>query len=222
MEVAKEALKAGKIRHIGISSHSMEIALQAVASGHFETLQFPFNFVTDEAKDELIPLAQKHDVGFIAMKPFAGGKLGDAKLAIKFLLHFETVLPDPGVESFGEIEEIVNIVNGPWELTAQEQSELERVRAEVGTRFCRRCSYCQPCPQGVEIPLLMDFESLLKRFSLEGLSEGWVAEAMNSGRNCVQCGECEERCPYKLPIREMLVENLESYEQVTQQLKSPR
>jgi len=217
MEAAQQALKLGKIRQIGISSHSMEIALQVVASGRFETIQFPFNFVTNEAKDELIPLAQKHDVGFIAMKPFAGGMLGDAKLAIKFLLQFETVLPDPGVQSVGEIEEIVDIVNGPWELTSQEQSEIERIRAEVGTRFCRRCGYCQPCPQGVEIPLLMNFESFLKRFPQKRLLEGWIAEAMESGRNCAQCGECEDRCPYQLPIREMLAENLESYDQVTQQ-----
>lgn len=215
MEAAQEALKVGKIRHIGISSHSMEIALQAVASGRFETIQFPFNFVTNEAKDKLVPLAQKHDVGFIAMKPFAGGMLGDAKLAIKFLLQFETVLPDPGVQSVGEIEEIVDIVNGSWELTAQEQSEIERIRADVGTRFCRRCGYCQPCPQGVEIPLLMNYESFLKRFPQQRLLEGWIAEAMETGRNCVQCGECEERCPYQLPIREMLAENLEAYDKAT-------
>jgi predicted aldo/keto reductase-like oxidoreductase len=151
------------------------------------------------------------------MKPFAGGMLADAKLAIKFLLQFATVLPDPGVQSVEEIEEIVDIVDGSWELTAQEQSEIERIRADVGTRFCRRCGYCQPCPQGVEISLLMNFESYWKRFPVERFSDGWIAEAMESGRNCIQCGECEERCPYQLPIREMLAESLEAYERVTQQ-----
>lgn len=215
MEAAKEALKVGKIRHIGISSHSMEIGLQAVASDHFETIQFPFNFVTDETKEELIPLAQKHDVGFIAMKPFAGGMLGDATLAMKFLLQYPTVLPDPGVEQVSQIEEIVDIVNGSWELSPQERREIERIRSEVGTRFCRRCGYCQPCPQGVQIPLLMNFESFLKRFPVERIVEGWVAEAMESGRECIQCGQCEERCPYELTIREILAENLEAYDRVT-------
>lgn len=215
MEAAQEALEAGKIRHIGISSHSMEVALQAVASDHFETIQFPFNFVTDEPKEELIPLAQKHDVGFIAMKPFAGGMLGDATPAMKFLLQYPTVLPDPGVEQVSQIEEIVDIVNGRWELSPQERQEIERIRAEVGTRFCRRCGYCQPCPQAVQIPVLMNLESFLKRFPVERIVQGWVAEAMESGRNCVQCGECEERCPYELPIREMLAENLEAYDRLT-------
>ncbi len=214
MEVAQEALKGGKIRHIGISSHSIESALQAVTSGRFETIQFPFNFVTNEAKDELIPLAERHDVGFIAMKAFAGGMLQEASLAIKYLLQFETVLPDPGIEKVAEIEEIVDIVNGAWELTSEEQDKIETIRAEVGTRFCRRCGYCQPCPQGVEIPLLMNYESFLKRFPQKHMLEGWVAEAMESGRDCIQCGECEERCPYQLPIREMLAEGLEAYDKV--------
>jgi len=214
MEAAKEALNAGKIRHIGLSSHSLDTALVAVASGRFETIQFPFNFVTDEAREELIPLAQKHDVGFIAMKPFAGGMLDDASLALKFLLQYPSVLPDPGTETVEQVDEIVDIVNGSWELSSQERRKIERIRSEVGTRFCRRCGYCQPCPHGVQIPLAMNFASSMKRFPIERIVNGWVAEAMESARECVQCGECEERCPYDLSIREVLVENLAAYDEV--------
>jgi aryl-alcohol dehydrogenase-like predicted oxidoreductase len=149
MEGAQLALQAGKIRHIGISSHSPDVALKAVASGHFETLQFPFNFVCNEAADELIPLARERDVGFIAMKPFAGGQLSDANLALKYVLQFESIVPDPGVEKVKEIEEIVDIVNAEsWELTPQDLQTLRAVKAELGTRFCRQCQYCQPCPEG--------------------------------------------------------------------------
>lgn len=214
MEAAQEALRAGKIRHIGLSSHSMDVALKAVPSGHFETVQFPFNFVTNEAATELIPLAQEHDVGFIAMKPMAGGLLDNAVLAFKYLLQFDNVVPDPGIERIEEIEEIAGIVQGPWELTSQEWQEIERIRAQVGTRFCRRCGYCQPCPQGVSIVTIMNLRSFCKRLPAERLFTGWVAEAVESAENCIECGECEEKCPYHLPIREMIVENMAFYESV--------
>ena len=214
MEAAQEALKIGKIRHIGITHHSLDVALKAVPSGHFETVQVPFNFVTNEAEDKLLPLAQNYDVGFIAMKPMAGGMLQDANLAIKWLLQFENVIPDPGIEEIEEIEEIVEIVSGAWELTPQEQQEIERIRMEVGTRFCRRCQYCLPCPEGISIPLMMNLPSFWKRFPAEWFSLIRLAEVVETARGCTQCGECEEKCPYDLPIREMLIENIAFYERV--------
>ena len=214
MEAAQEALHAGVVRHIGITSHSMDVALKAVPSGHFETIQFPFNFVTHEAADELVPLAQAHDVGFIAMKPFAGGQLEDARLAIKYLLQFENVLPDPGIERVEEIEEIVDIVEQCWQLTPQERLELEQFRAQVDTRFCRHCEYCQPCPQEVRIPVVMNLRSFWKRFPPERFLASWVAQAVESAQNCTECGECEAKCPYHLPIQELLVENVSFYERV--------
>jgi predicted aldo/keto reductase-like oxidoreductase len=215
MEAAREALEAGKVRHIGITSHSMDVALKAVPSGLFETVQFPFNVITKEPADELVPLAKKHDVGFIAMKPFAGGMLDNADLAIKYLLQFDSVVPDPGIERTAEIEEIVDIVNGPWELTSQERQEIEDLRAQVDTRFCRRCEYCQPCPQGVRISTIMNLPSFVKRFPKERLLSDWIAGAMATGKDCIECGECEEKCPYHLPIREMIVEYMEVYESLS-------
>jgi predicted aldo/keto reductase-like oxidoreductase len=214
METAQEALETGQVRHIGITSHSMEVALEAVPSGHFETIQFPFNFVTHEPAANLVPLAQAHNLGFIAMKPFAGGMLDDANLAIKYLLQFEGVVPDPGIESTKEIEEIASIVAGPWELTPDERQEIERFRAEVDTQFCRRCGYCEPCPQGVPISLMVNLRSFWKRLPPAQFRRGWLATGVESGRNCIECGECEEKCPYNLPIREMLTENLAFYDSV--------
>jgi predicted aldo/keto reductase-like oxidoreductase len=212
MEAAREALQAGKVHHVGVTSHSMDMALKMVPTGLFETLQFPFNFVTSEPADELLPLVEEHGLGFIAMKPLAGGMLADARLAIKYLLQFDAVVPDPGIETAAEIEEIVGIVEGPWALTPQERQAMADFRAEAGTRFCRRCEYCQPCPQEVRISTIMNLSSFLKRFPEERLREGWVAEAMLTGENCIECGECEEKCPYHLPIREMIAENLALYE----------
>jgi predicted aldo/keto reductase-like oxidoreductase len=216
MEKVQEALQAGKIRHIGFSSHSLEVALKAIASGRFETVQFPFNFVSNEAADELVSLAREHDVGFIAMKPFAGGRIRKANLAIKYLLQFDSVVPDPGVEKIEEVEEIVDIVNSDtWELAPQEQKEIEEIRAKVGTRFCRQCEYCMPCPQGVHISGVMYLPILWELWPPDWFfSWDYVRHAVESAKNCVQCGECEAKCPYRLPIREMITENIAFHERV--------
>jgi predicted aldo/keto reductase-like oxidoreductase len=212
MEAAREALQTGKIRHIGISSHSLDVALEAVRSGLFEAVQFPFNFVNHDPADELVPLAREHDVGFIAMKPLAGGQLRKANLAIKYLLQFDNVVPDPGIQKIEEIEEIVDIVNsGSWELAEQEWQEIEDIRVRLGRRFCQWCRYCMPCPQGVDIPPLMNARCV-DHYGANFVSR--VAEAVKSAENCVQCGEGEEKCPYQLPIREMIVENVAFYERV--------
>jgi predicted aldo/keto reductase-like oxidoreductase len=226
MEGAQEALRAGKVLHIGLSSHSPDVAKRAVASGHFETVQFPLNFVARELGEELAPLAREHGVGFIAMKPFAGGMLRKAGLAIKYLLQFEDVVPIPGIEKAAEIEEIVGIVNSErWELSSQERQEMEEIRTRLGTRFCRRCRYCMPCPQEVEIQPLMTLPILWELWPLElSFSEqsigSFVTHVVGSAENCAQCGECEEKCPYELPIREMIVENIALYERAAAEYRS--
>jgi predicted aldo/keto reductase-like oxidoreductase len=218
MEAAREALQVGKIGHLGISSHNVDVALEAVSSDLFETVMIPLNFISNEAADKLIQPAREHDVGFLAMKPFAGGRIRDANLAIKYLLQFEGVVPVPGVEKAEEVEEIVGIVNGSWELTPQQRQEMEDIRTRVGTRFCRQCEYCMPCPEGVQIPALMYLPILWELWPPDWFfSWGYVSDAVNSARNCTKCGECEEKCPYSLPIRDMIDENLEFYERVKQQ-----
>jgi predicted aldo/keto reductase-like oxidoreductase len=213
LEAAHQALEAGQVRHIGITSHSMDVALEAVPSGQFETVQFPFNFVSHEPAQRLVPLAADHDVGFIAMKPMGGGLLGDANLCIKYLLQFGNVVPDPGIQRIEEIEEIVKIVEGSWELTVEEWHDVEQIRAKLGTRFCRRCGYCEPCPQGVRISTVMNVRSFWQRMPADRLATGWLLDAVAGARDCIECGECEEKCPYQLPIRELLSENIAFYEE---------
>jgi predicted aldo/keto reductase-like oxidoreductase len=206
LETAQEALQAGKIRHIGLSSHNLDIAMEAVKSGLFETIQFPFNYVTREPADKLIPLAKEHDVGFIGMKPFAGGLLGNATLSIKYVLQFDSVVPDPGIQKVEEIEEIVAIVESrDWALTPQEQQEIAARRAELGTQFCRQCGYCQPCPQEIPISMVMISNGMWKLWPRETCFN-WMGRVTDAARNCIQCGECETRGPYHLPIREMITE----------------
>lgn len=221
MEGAQAALRAGKIRHIGLSSHSPDVARKAITSGRVETIQIPFNLIGREVGEELAPLAREHDVGFIAMKPFAGGMLRKATLAIRYLLQFEHVVPIPGIERAGEIEEIAAIAErAPRPFTSEEREEVDEIRAAVGTRFCRRCLYCMPCPQGVEIQPLMTLPVLWElwppdvAFSEDSIGS-YVTRVVKSAETCIQCGECESKCPYELPIREMIVEHLELYRRAT-------
>jgi hypothetical protein len=215
MQVFENARKAGKIRHIGASSHQMDTAKEIVKSDRFETILFPFNFITSEPADELLPLCRKHDVGFIVMKPLAGGMLDNATIAFKYLMQFPDILTIPGIEKPAEIEEIVRIYENGGKMTSAERENMQQMKEELGTRFCRRCDYCRPCPQEIPISMVMTFPSFLKRMPPERTLKGGMFEgAMAKVATCLKCGECEEKCPFHLPIREMLTENMELYNEL--------
>ncbi len=209
IEAGREALKKGTIHHIGISTHIPQVALEAIVSGVFEVIQYPFNFVNNDAENDLVTMAKEHDVGFIAMKPFAGGRLKDPKLALKYLLQFDNVVPDPGVKRIEEIDEIVAIVNGSWKLTEEDRLKMEETRSGLGTKFCQYCGYCLPCPQQIDIPVLMN------ALSIGSYAESFVqniARNVELARNCLQCGECERKCPFQLPIRDTIAKSIKMYD----------
>jgi predicted aldo/keto reductase-like oxidoreductase len=211
----EKAKKAGKIRHIGITSHQMDAAKAEVKTGKFETIMFPFNFMTNEPARELLPLCRQHNVGFIAMKPLAGGMLDNAMLAFKYLLQFPDVVSIPGIEKTPEIEEIAGIYSNPTALTTGEEEKMRRMTDELGNRFCRRCDYCQPCQQGIPISLVMTFPTFVKRLPRDSFIKGpFIPDVMAKAATCVECGECEARCPFNLPIREMIKESITLFEQV--------
>jgi predicted aldo/keto reductase-like oxidoreductase len=209
LEAAQEALQAGKVRHIGVTSHSIDMAVEMVTMGLFETVQAPFHFVNDEAKDILIPLAKEHNVGFLSMKPFAGGHLSDANLVIKYQLQFPNVVPIPGVQAIGEVEEIVRIVEGSWELDTRDLGRMAELRAELGHKFCHWCGYCLPCPEELVIPWIVNARIITNSYGED--YQNHLAEAMENADACVQCGECEEKCPFELPIRELVADSVDYY-----------
>lgn len=211
ISVVEKARDDGLVKHIGITSHQIDIAKEAVACGRFETIMFPFNFVTSEAADELIPLARKHDVGFIVMKPLAGGMIDDARIAFKYLFQFPDIVPIPGIEKIAEIEEIVSILEESGTITTAEQKAMQKLKDELGTRFCHRCDYCQPCAEGIMISNVMSYPSLARRLPPEHLFSGIWGGIMEKAESCTECGECETRCPYHLPIRELLSEYVKQY-----------
>ncbi len=207
--------KAGKIRHIGITSHQIDAAKEQVKTGKFETMMFPFNVITNEPAKELLPLCRQYDVGFIVMKPLAGGMLNNASICFKYLMQFPDVVSIPGIEKVEEIEEIVKIYAGPQKMTAAERKEMKRMVEELGDKFCRRCDYCQPCAQGIPISLVMTFPTFVKRLPPDWyLKNPMITGQMEKAANCTECGECESRCPFGLPIRQMIKENYTMFEQV--------
>jgi len=215
--VVEDARKAGKIRHIGVTSHSMDIAKEAVKIDQFETLMFPFNFIVLEAANELLPLCREHNVGFIDMKPMGGGMLDNATLAFKYLLQFPDIVCIPGIEHIWEIEEIAGIVQANARMTAEEEAEMQRLRDELGTMFCRRCDYCQPCPQEIPISMVMNSTGFAKRLPPQRMFSGWISEGMERAATCTECADCETRCPYELPIREIIAERSRWYQEAKKQ-----
>jgi predicted aldo/keto reductase-like oxidoreductase len=208
----EDAKRAGLVKHIGISSHQIDVAKDIVRTDLFETIMFPLNFMAYEGKEELLSLCRQHDVGFIAMKPLAGGMIDNATVAIKYLLQIPDIVLIPGIERVPEIEEIARVFEGPKEMTAGEGQEMVRIREELGPRFCRRCDYCQPCTAGIPISDVMSFLNLRKRLPGVRLYSGKFAESFLKAEECTDCGECEERCPYDLPIRDMMKEHVKLYQ----------
>jgi predicted aldo/keto reductase-like oxidoreductase len=206
-EGLEAAVTAGKVRFPAFSSHSLSITLELMKTGRFASVQFPFNYIDNAAEAEAIPLAKQLDMGFIAMKPMGGGLLDNAELSFRYLLRYDGIVPDPGIENIEEIREIVNIVARNPPLTAEDTREIERQRAEFGPSWCHRCDYCQPCPQGIPISAALGVKSSSKRFSPERF-RSMIGPAIEKAKTCRECGLCVTRCPYHLDIPRLLKESV--------------
>ncbi len=206
-EGIEEAIKRGKVRYPAFSSHFMPIARKMMLSDRFDVVQLPFNFVDTEPEKELIPLARNMNLGFIAMKPLGGGLLEDANLCFRFLAQFSSLVPDPGIEKVEEMEEILAVVEDSRPLSPVEKEEIERMREELGKEFCHRCDYCLPCPAGIAISSVLTVKSVVKRMPWENFAKG-MDPAIKKARECTECEECLERCPYNLAIPELLKKNI--------------
>ena len=211
-EAVSKARDAGKIRFIGFSSHSIQTAMEALKSGLYQTLQFPFNFIENDPEKELFPFACQNDVGIIGMKPLGGGLLERADLCFRFLQQHPHVVPIPGIRAIKEVDEIIGLYRDPKPLTEADIKDIDSIRSALGEQFCHRCEYCLPCEQGVQIPSVLIFRPAAKRLSRESVTD-WLGKAMESVTECIECGECEEKCPYNLPITDLLKENLALYKE---------
>jgi len=211
MEALAKAREEGKIRYLGVTSHSIPMAEKLVRTGLFMSIQFPFNFIETSAADGLIDLAKDAGMGILGMKPFAGGMIDNAGIAIKYLRQYPDVLTIPGFDSVESVDQIVAFYEKPNVVSGEDRRLMERYRIELGKAFCRRCEYCMPCPAGVMITPAMAYKVVASRMS-PAVSVEFARPAMESISLCTACGECEERCPYGLPIQEMLKASYDLFE----------
>lgn len=211
LEALMEAKEAGKIGHLGVSAHSLEVFERALALDWVETIMFPYNIVETQA-EELMRRCTEKNVGFVCMKPLAGGALEDATLALRFIAQNPDVsVVIPGMYDVKEIEQNIAAVSDTAKLSEEEIAKIETIRKELGTQFCRRCNYCQPCSAGINISGAFLFEGYLKRYGLGGWAKDRYMAMPKKAGDCIGCGACEERCPYQLPIREMLARCKEAF-----------
>ena len=204
LEALLEAKEQGKIGHIGITAHSLEVFEKALSCDWVETIMFPYNVVETQGA-ELIRRCREQNVGFIDMKPLAGGALEDAALAMRFVCANEDVtVVIPGMAEEREIVQNIAAVEDTAPLTERELAEVETIRNTLGTEFCRRCNYCAPCTVGISIPNVFLMEGYLSRYGLEAWARGRYEGMEKKASDCIECGLCETRCPYNLPIRRML------------------
>ena len=203
-EALLEARDAGKIRHIGVTTHSVELFAKFVEMDWVETIMFPYNIVENQA-EELIAKCAEKNIGFICMKPMAGGAIEDGRLALRYIAANDNVTEIiPGMAEPQELEENIAAINDTFPLTEEEKAAIDKVKASLGTQFCRRCNYCAPCTVGINIPGVFLFEGYLSRYGLGDWAKSRYATLEHTASDCIECGACEPRCPYNLPIREML------------------
>ena len=204
LEALMEARAAGKIGHIGVTAHSVEVFEKALTLDWVETVMFPYNIVESQGA-ALIEECAKKNIGFIVMKPLAGGAIEDATLALRYVCanpHISVVIP--GMAAPEELEQNILAVANSAPLSAEEIAAMEKIRADLGTQFCRRCNYCAPCAAGISIPNVFLFDGYFSRYGLADWAKGRYLAQAKKASDCIECGICETRCPYNLPIRQMM------------------
>ena len=204
LEALREAKKAGKIGHIGLTAHSTAVFERALELDWVETIMFPYNIVEQQGA-ELIHRCAEKNIGFIDMKPLAGGAIEDGTLALRYVCsNPDVTVVIPGMAESSELEENMAACSNEAPLTEEELAKMEVVRKQLGTDFCRRCNYCSPCSVGINIPSVFLFAGYLQRYDLGDWARDRYSTLKVKASACIECGKCEPRCPYHLPIREKL------------------
>ncbi len=213
-ECMVEAKAQGKIRHIGVTAHKLEVARELIASGLYETLQYPLSYLSSDKELELVSMCKEAGMGFIAMKALAGGLIHNADAAMAFIQQFDNVMPIWGIQRDNELADWLAFFAKEAEMTEDDAIVLEADRAELCGDFCRGCGYCLPCTVGIKINQCARIGLMIRRAP----SGPWLDEAHQENMklidDCVDCGICKTRCPYELDIPTLLRKNLEDYRKV--------
>jgi len=211
LEGLLEAKAAGKIGHIGLTAHSLEVFEKALETDWVETVMFPYNIVESQG-EALIRCCIEKNIGFICMKPLAGGAIEDATLALRYITRNDDVtVVIPGMAEEKEIAQNIAAVNDESPLSEEENAQIQSIRNTLGTQFCRRCNYCAPCTAGISISTVFLLDGYLSRYGLADWAKMRYAGMEKTASDCVGCGVCESRCPYNLPIRDMMKKAAEKF-----------
>ncbi len=213
-ELMEEFKRQGMIRHIGITAHKIGVAEEIIKSGLYETLQFPFSYLSGERELALADGCRGKNMGLIAMKALAGGIITNSRMAYAFIGQYDNVLPIWGIQRESELDEWISYMGDTPVMTREIGREIEADREKLGGNFCRGCGYCMPCPMGIQINNCARMSLMLRRAPSQGwLSEEWQKN-MKQIENCIHCGQCKSRCPYELDTPELLRANYEDYQRV--------
>ncbi len=213
-ELMEDLKRQGIIKHIGITAHKIGIAEEIVESGLYETLQFPFSYLSGEREVKLVQRCKENNVGFVCMKGLAGGLITNSKAAFAFISQYDNALPIWGIQKLGELDEWLSYMDEPPVMTDEIMEFIEKERTELSGEFCRGCGYCKPCPAGISINDCARMSLMIRRApSQKWLSEEWQAE-MKKIEGCINCRQCESKCPYELHTPELLKKNYEDYKKV--------
>ena len=214
-ECALKAKEEGKILHLGITTHKLSVAREAIDSGLYETLQYPFSYLSTPEEEALTRDTEEKGLGFIAMKALAGGLISNARAAYAYMRKFPNVLPIWGIQKMEELEQFLELGENPPDL--EEEAVLSRIRADremLGGEFCRGCGYCMPCPAGIVINQCARMSQLIRRRP----SAGWLTPEsqamMMKVEDCLHCNQCKSKCPYGLDTPTLLQQNLEDYKRI--------
>lgn len=210
-EAMLEAKQKGLIRHIGITNHRLHVAKQAIESGLYETLQFPFCYLATEKDIELVELCKEADMGFIAMKALSGGLITNSAAAYAYLAQYDNVLPIWGVQRERELDEFLSYIENPPKMTEELQTVIDSDRAQLQGEFCRGCGYCMPCPAGIEINNCARMSLMIRRAPAAAQMTPAMQEKMKKIEDCLHCGKCKSKCPYGLDTPTLLQKNYEDY-----------
>ena len=209
-----EAKAQGKIHHIGITNHRLAVADEAIESGLYETLQFPFCYLATEKDIELVEKCKQAGMGFIAMKELSGGLINNSAAAYAFEAQYENVLPIWGVQRERELDEFISYIEHPPVMTEEIAAVIEHDRKELSGEFCRGCGYCMPCPAGIEINNCARMSLMLRRAPSEAQLTPEMQAKMKKIEGCLHCNKCKSKCPYGLDTPALLAKNYEDYKRV--------
>jgi len=209
LEGLRKLKEQGKIGHFGMTSHNLDLLELVINDGLFETIMVCYSFIEPLAEEKIFPKAIEKNIGIIAMKSFSGGFIDNANLAIKYALSQPGIVIIPGVDNTSDFDKNWAIFEkGEWSITNEEKRQIEDIRKSVDKVFCRRCDYCQPCTENIPIQQVLGIRSVVKRMGIQALNTGWIKMGIEIAEKCTECGECMTRCPYGLPIPDLIKENI--------------